>query len=55
MRNANLYEEITETIVDLLNDGTRPWECPWVGDGTPGFPMNGARQRRYHGVNVLYL
>jgi len=55
MRNRELYQEITETIVTQLKSGTKPWESPWVSSGTPGFPMNGHRHRRYNGINVLTL
>jgi len=55
MTNAALYSDIAEHIVQLLQEWTKPWECPWAKDGSPGFPMNGARRKRCQGINVLHL
>jgi antirestriction protein ArdC len=53
----NIYKEITEQIVQALEDGVRPWHQPWNTahmEGRIAIPLrqNGVA---YRGVNVLAL
>lgn len=56
MRNrADIYQEVTDSIVRQLENGVRPWAKSWQAAG-PGFvlPVR-ANGERYRGINVLLL
>src|SRR5580765_5840802 len=46
-----LHEEITNRILEDLQEGFVPWVQPWA---LP-LPYNAATNRKYHGVNLLLL
>lgn len=47
-----LYREITDRILQALDEGTVPWRRTWIGcDG----PLNGVTGKYYRGINVLLL
>ena len=46
-----LHEEITNRIVEDLQEGFVPWVQPW----TLPLPYNAVTNSQYHGVNVLLL
>lgn len=54
---ANLYEEVTASIIAELEAGRLPWVQPWGRTGTtgPSLPRNALTGRNYSGVNVLIL
>jgi antirestriction protein ArdC len=54
MSHATVYEEVTQKIIEELEQGTAPWVKPWQG-GVGRMPYNATSQRRYSGVNVLLL
>jgi len=45
----NIYEMVTNQIIDSLEKGTVPWAKPWVG----GLPMNLITKKPYRGINVF--
>jgi antirestriction protein ArdC len=45
------YDEITNRIIELLNQGVVPWRRPW----TSGRPLNLHTAQPYHGINTLVL
>jgi len=47
--------EITESIVQAINDGCPPWRQPWASGGNGGWPTNFMSKRRYTGINPLLL
>ena len=48
-----IYQEVTDKIVKLLENGTVPWTRPWnPGEETP---MNFKSKRPYNGLNVWLL
>jgi antirestriction protein ArdC len=47
---ASLYEQVTQRIIEALENGVVPWERPW---STIGAPRNAATGHQYRGVNVL--
>jgi antirestriction protein ArdC len=56
MRNrADIYQEVTDSIIRQLENGVRPWAKSWQAAG-PGFvlPVR-ASGERYRGINVLLL
>jgi antirestriction protein ArdC len=51
----DLYQEVTDRIVESLEKGVAPWVKPWNATrlGKAGQPRNGATLRRYSGINVI--
>ena len=55
---ANLYDEITSTIIAELEAGRLPWVQPWGSSAIAAplaMPKNAATGRHYSGINVLIL
>jgi antirestriction protein ArdC len=50
---ANLYDQITERIIALLEKGTVPWRKPWKAQ--TGLPRNLITKKTYRGINTLLL
>ena len=50
---ANVYEQVTSRMIELLEQGVVPWKSPYLG--TVGFPKNFATGKGYRGVNVFLL
>lgn len=48
----NVYEIITERIMDQLEKGTVPWHKPW-GGAAQGDPQNLISKKPYHGINYF--
>ncbi len=48
----NVYETITQQIIDQLGRGTVPWRRPWH---TRGVPRNLLSLKPYRGINVWLL
>lgn len=54
-RKTDLHQEITDRIIKLIEEGTRPWVRGWVTGGkTSAFPLRVTGQP-YSGINVLLL
>src|SRR5690606_33450219 len=49
----DLYEKITNQIIDQLERGVVPWKSPYFSK--TGFPRNFSTQKEYQGINVLLL
>ena len=47
--------QITNQIIEALEDGVIPWRKPWSSIGAYSFPTNISTKRFYRGVNVLLL
>lgn len=54
MAKFDTYLEVTNSIIAMLEDGTKPWDAGWQGAGALRMPRrsNGAY---YQGINVLLL
>lgn len=50
----DVYEIITNRIVESLENGTVPWQCPWQR-GKYGQPRNFVSTKPYRGINVFLL
>lgn len=50
--SANIYEQVTEQIIEALERGVVPWDKPWRD--TAG-PRNIESGRAYRGINVFLL
>lgn len=48
----DVYEMVTNRIIDLLEAGTVPWQKPWT---EAGVPMNLISKRPYRGINLWLL
>ena len=51
----DLYESVTQQIIQALEAGVSPWICPWRGVGAEPRPLNATTNRLYRGVNCLLL
>ena len=47
----NIYEVITQRIIEQLEKGTIPWRKTWIGSE----PINYTTRKPYRGVNLLLL
>ena len=54
----NLYQEVTDRIIAMIETGTAPWRRPWDRPrhpAVPAFPINAATGQSYRGINILLL
>lgn len=53
----NIYQIVTDRIIDSLKQGIIPWEKPWKSPTVTGgnFPRNFRTGKPYRGVNVFLL
>lgn len=51
----DLYQAVTDHILEMLDKGTVPWRNPIVGGGGGEWPVNLDSRRRYRGINVFLL
>jgi len=49
----DLYQEVTDRIVTLLEAGVTPWHKDWSERPGDGIPCNAVTNRPYSGINVL--
>jgi antirestriction protein ArdC len=50
----DIYQEVTDRIIDQLEAGTVPWRQPWTSLGHD-LPRNVRNAKRYRGINVFLL
>ena len=53
-RRPDVYEIVTNQVIDLLEQGKIPWSKPWRG-GSAGMPKNAISKKPYRGINVFLL
>lgn len=52
----DIYLTVTESIIEALESGVKPWVCPWKRNGTlSGIPSNFATTTAYSGMNIMLL
>ena len=51
----DLYAEVTNQIVAMLDKGVVPWRSPILGRGTAGHPQNLESLKPYRGINIFLL
>jgi hypothetical protein len=51
----DLYNEVTNQIVAMLDKGVVPWRSPILGRGSAGHPKNLESTKPYRGINVFLL
>lgn len=49
----DLYESMTNRIIEALQQGVVPWQRPWSSSG--GVPRSLSTKKEYRGINVLLL
>ena len=59
-KHVNHYQTITDSILQALEQGVKPWARPWATKGgaeilDAGLPFNAASGRNYRGLNVPML
>lgn len=50
----DVYEIVTDQVIELLEKGTVPWQKPWHG-GKMMLPKNLVSKKGYRGINVFLL
>jgi antirestriction protein ArdC len=56
-QKRDIYQEVTDRIIEAIEAGTLPWLKPWK-DGSnadPSMPYNADTGRAYSGINVILL
>ncbi|MEZ5016095.1 MAG: zincin-like metallopeptidase domain-containing protein [Flavipsychrobacter sp.] len=54
--SVDIHQRVTNTIISYLEEGTTPWQKPWVGgDSSFKIPRNMVSDRQYNGINILLL
>ena len=56
--SRNLYQEVTDRMIALIENGAAPWRRPWDRPrhpGVPALPFNAATGKPYQGINILLL
>ena len=51
----NVYEIVTEQVIQSLENGVVPWDKPWKAEDGSAFPSNYSTHNQYRGINVLLL
>ena len=51
---ADIYQEITDQMIAMIEAGTRPWSKSWNGSTAPTIPLRSTGVP-YRGINVLTL
>ncbi len=52
---VDLYQEITQRVIGMLNLGVAPWRSCILGQQAVGFPRNLLNGKQYRGINVFIL
>ncbi len=55
MAKADIYQEVTDSIIAALESGVSPWVCPWDRSGVSVMPTNHSTGVRYSGINIILL
>jgi len=51
----DIYQEITDRVLEILDRGTVPWHNPIRGGSGDGWPKNFTSRKRYRGINTFLL
>jgi antirestriction protein ArdC len=56
MNTKSLQQEVTNEIIESLEEGVAPWHCPWVLPKSQiSLPYNISTGKIYSGINILML
>jgi hypothetical protein len=51
---ADVYQDITDQMIAMIEAGTRPWSKSWNGTNAPNIPLRSTGVP-YRGINILTL
>lgn len=52
----DIYQVVTDSIIEALEMGGKPWVCPWKRNGAvSGIPSNFTTGTAYSGMNIMLL
>ena len=52
----DIYQVVTDSIIEALEMGVKPWMCPWKRNGAvSGIPSNFTTGTAYSGMNIMLL
>ena len=51
-QKRDFRQEVTDSIVRMLEEGVAPWQTPWEA---PGVPLNPTTGKSYRGANAIHL
>lgn len=52
----SIYKEVTNQIIQSLENGVKPWNCPWIKPvPSRPLPYNINSEKCYSGINILVL
>lgn len=55
-KRFDLYQHVTDIIIQQLEEGTIPWQRPWNGnDASFKIPQNALKGVSYRGINIVLL
>jgi antirestriction protein ArdC len=53
---TDVYQTVTNSIIEALERGVKPWVCPWKCKGAvSGIPSNFSTGKAYTGMNIMLL
>lgn len=53
---TDVYQIVTDGIIEALEMGVKPWSCPWKRNGmVSGIPSNFSTGTAYSGINIMLL
>ena len=52
---SEIRQQITQQIIESLQQGIVPWKRPWSADKNCGRPTNAVTKNLYNGINILLL
>lgn len=53
---TDVYQTVTNSIIEALERGVKPWVCPWKRNGAvSGIPSNFSTGKAYTGMNIMLL
>ncbi|MDE4678677.1 ArdC family protein [Klebsiella variicola] len=53
---TDVYQTVTNSIIEALERGVKPWVCPWKRNGAAsGIPSNFSTGKAYTGMNIMLL
>ena len=51
MNRSDVYESVTNRIIETIEQGAKEWHMPWHRSGVSR-PLNALTKKSYRGVNV---
>lgn len=51
----DMYQHVTDQIIEALEKGVKPWQCPWNNSSIGELPKNFISKKEYSGLNILLL